>query len=157
MKKQLVIASALMLALAGPLVGCGGTNTSAPAAEAETGTRAADDKSSSDFDAVAFYYGTWRGSVETTGETIYGTAGGSEQMIDVILNEDGTAETKPCKNHEDLLTETGTWEASDDKSVTVHLESGDITLETVDSATLRTDDPKQFGIDGFDEMTFVLY
>ena len=31
-------------------------------------------------------------------------------MIDVILNEDGTCETKPCKNHEDLVTDTGTWE-----------------------------------------------
>lgn len=157
MKKQLVIASALMLALAGPLAGCSSSDASAPAAEAETAEAAADESTDSDFDAVAYYYGTWRGSVETTGETIYGTAGGSEQMIDVILNEDGTAETKPCKNHEDLLTETGTWEASDDKSVTIHLESCDITLETVDSATLRTDDPTQFGIDGFDEMTFVLY
>lgn len=152
MNKKLVVTGALMVALSAPfgLVGCSGSGD-APQAQAEQSS-----DSSSDFDAVAFYNGTWRGSVETTGQTVYGTAGGSEQMIDVILNEDGTAETKPCKNHEDLLTEEGTWEAADDKSVTVKLPSGDITLTVVDETNM-TGDPTDFGIDGFDQLDFTLY
>ena len=47
-------------------------------------------------------------------------------MLDVFLNEDGTAETKPCKNHEDLLTATGTLELD-----------GDTVLSTRRQATSR--------------------
>ena len=154
MNKKLIVSAGLMVALSMPLVGCGGQQ--APAAQAETTTDDKAAQSSSDFDAVAFYNGTWRGSVETTGQTVYGTAGGSEQMVDVILNEDGTAQTKPCKNHEDLLTEEGTWEATDDKSVTVKLPSGDIVLTVVDETNM-TGDPTAFGIDGFDVLNFTLY
>ena len=65
--------------------------------------------------------------METTGQTVYGTAGSTEQMLDVFLNEDGTAETKPCKNHEDLLTATGTWTLDGD-TVNLELDGKTITM-----------------------------
>ena len=93
--------------------------------------------------------------METTDQTVYGTAGSAEQMLDVFLNEDGTAETKPCKNHEDLLTATGTW-ALDGDTVTLELDGKTIAM-TIENDNAMSADPTQFGIDGFDSMEFALY
>ena len=153
MKKQVILAGLLAATLAMPLAACGGSSadtstsgdSSAPAASAAKG----------DFDANKTYVGQWRGYVEMTGQTVYGTAGGTEPMLDVFLNEDGTAETKPCKNHEDLLTATGTWTLDGD-TVTLELDGKTITM-TIENDNAMSADPTQFGIDGFDSIEFALY
>jgi hypothetical protein len=109
----------------------------------------------SEFDANKAYAGQWRGSVEITGQTVYGTAGGSEQMLDVNLNDDGTCEVKPLEAHADLLTDTGTWEGTEDE-ITLHLSSKDITLKVVDKNTLEGN-AADFDIADFDTIDFDFY
>ena len=153
MNKKLIVASLLSATLALPLTACGGgsasTDTAATTEAAATETAAPSE------DAIKFYAGQWRGSVEITGETVYGTAGGTEAMLDVIFAEDGTVEVKPLEAHADLLTDTGTW-TSDDKGATLHLSDSDITLTKLDEATL-TANAADFGIDGFDTIQFDFY
>ncbi len=160
MKNTKLVALAMSLALvAAPLAACSSSSSSSSDATDTTGSAAT---TTSDADAenseevVEFFTGTWRAYVETTGETIYGTAGGTENMLDVVCEEDGTCTVTPLENHEDLLTDEGTWTASDTDSVTLHLTDGDITL-TVTSNTSLSGDPTDFGIDGFDELLFTLY
>ena len=160
MKKNVIVAAALALAVTMPLAACGGSGSTTSGSSASTSTAqststSSDSKSSSSEKDASFYAGQWRGSVETTGQTVYGTAGGSEQMIDVFLNEDGTAETKPCKNHEDLLTATGTW-TLDGSTVTLELDGKTITMN-IENDNAMSADPTQFGIDGFDTIDFALY
>lgn len=158
MKKQIVAFAAACL-IAMPLAACGtsSSSTTTSASSSAASTFAASSSSSSDFDAVEYYWGQWRGSVETSGTSVYGTTSGTEQMLDVYLNEDGSVSIEPMEAHADLLTATGTWTAEDEKSVTITLDDGtEITLTTVDSTTLEGD-PTDFGIDGFDSITFVLY
>lgn len=150
-KKLVAVAMAATLAL--PLVACGGSSTGSTTT---TGSGAATTSSSAKEKDAAYYAGTWRGSVATTGTSVYGTTGGSEQMIDVILNEDGTCETKPCKNHEDLVTDTGTWEL-DGTTVKVKLSGGTEATLTIENDNAMSADPKDFGIDGFDQIDFALY
>lgn len=146
-----------------PLVGCGGsssststdTSSSSSATTTTTTSDSSSSTSSSDFDANAFYVGQWRGSVEITGQTVYGTAGGTEQMLDVIINEDGTCEVTPLEAHADLLTDTGTWEGTEDE-LTLHLTDKDITLTVVDKATLEGN-AADFGISDFDTIDFDFY
>ena len=150
MKKQLIVAAACALALGLPLAGCNGSgepasNGDAPAAE----------QSGGGFDAVEAYWGQWRGSVEITGQTVYGTAGGTEQMLDVELNEDGTCEVVPLEAHADLLTDEGTWEGTEEE-ITLHLSSKDIVLTVVDGATLEGD-AADFDIADFDTINFDFY
>ena len=145
-------AAALALCLA--LVGCGGSGSSEPAGQ--QGGDGAAEETASEFDAVAFYWGQWRGSVEMTGDSPYGTQVGMEQMLDVFLNQDGTCEVKPLEKHADLLSDSGTWEAADETCVTLHLSSGDIVLTTQNKDTL-TANAADFGIADFDEMVLVLY
>ena len=158
MIKQKALVLAVAAALAMPLAACSGSNsastTDTKSDSAATATTSKSDSSSKEKDA-SYYAGQWRGSVETTGQTAYGTAGGSEQMLDVYLNEDGTAETKPCKNHEDLLTATGTWELDGD-TVKLTLDGKDITMK-IENDNAMSADPTQFGIDGFDSIDFALY
>ena len=126
-QKALVLAVAAVLAM--PLAACGNSGASTTTDTKSEATTAQSSSSSSDSKTkdASYYAGQWRGSVETTGQTVYGTAGGTEQMLDVFLNEDGTAETKPCKNHEDLLTATGTW-ALDGDTVTLELDGKTISM-----------------------------
>lgn len=155
MKKQMLVVGALAMALSMPLVACGNASSGT---SSNSGTATATEQKSgskSDFDANKVYAGQWRGSVKMTGQTVYGTAGGTEQMLDVFLNEDGTAETKPCKNHEDLLTATGTWTLDGD-AVTLELDGKTITM-TIENDNAMSADPTQFGIDGFDSIEFALY
>ncbi len=152
MKKQL-LAFAVAAVLAMPLAACGsGSTSSSSSSSSSSGSTA----TVSDEKDAAYYAGTWRGSVETTGTSVYGTTGGSEQMIDVILNEDGTLETAPCKNHEDLLTTTGTW-TLDGSTVTLTFADGSTATMTIENDNAMTGDPKDFGIDGFDSLNFALY
>ena len=156
MKKQMLVVGALAMALSMPLVACGNASSGTSSnSGTTTATEQKSDSKSSDFDANGFYAGQWRGSVETTGQTVYGTAGGTEPMLDVFLNEDGTAETKPCKNHEDLLTATGTWTLDGD-TVTLELDGKSITMK-IENDNAMSADPTQFGIDGFDSIDFALY
>lgn len=157
MIKQKALVLAVAAALAMPLAACGnsGTTSTTDTKSDSAATQTTGSKSSSKEKDASYYAGQWRGSVETTGQTVYGTAGGTEPMLDVFLNEDGTAETKPCKNHEDLLTATGTWTLDGD-TVKLTLDGKDITMK-IENDNAMSADPTQFGIDGFDSIDFALY
>lgn len=149
MKKQLVLAAACALAISMPLVGCnGGGGTT------DTSTDAAQSDASGDFDAAQEYYGQWHGYVEITGETVYGTSGGVETMLDVYLEEDGSCSVEPVEAHADLLTDEGTWEAVEGQ-ITMHLTDGDIVM-TVDGKTASAA-AADFGIADFDTILFDFY
>lgn len=149
MKKQLVLAAACALAISMPLVGCGGGGGTT-----DTSTDAAQSDASGEFDAVQEYYGQWHGYVEITGETVYGTSGGVETMLDVYLEEDGTCSVEPVEAHADLLTDEGTWEAVEGQ-ITMHLTDGDIVM-TVDGETASAA-AADFGIADFDTILFDFY
>lgn len=147
MRKQALMACALACALAMPLVGCDGAATTG---SSSTGADAQSEQS--DFDAVDAYWGKWRGSVEITGTTVYGTAGGTEPMLDVNLNEDGTCEVVPLEAHADLLSDEGTWDGTESE-ITLHLSSGDVVLTVVDKVTCEAD-AAAFDIADFDTIQF---
>jgi hypothetical protein len=146
---QLFGAAALVLALAA--CGGGASNGGGEAAPADSGAEAT---AAADTD-YSFFAGQWRGSVEVTGETVYGTAGGNEQMLDVVFDDQGGVTVTPLEAHADLLTDSGTYEGTAE-SVTLHLGKGDITLTVVDSATMQGN-AADFGIDGFDTINFDFY
>ena len=162
MKKQVLVAGLLAATLCMPLAACGGSSTSSTSPSSSTTTSSTSttsssskDSSSSEFDANKAYAGQWRGSVEITGQTVYGTAGGSEPMLDVNLSDDGTCEVKPLEAHADLLTDTGTWEGTKD-DITLHLSSKDITLKVVDKNTLEGN-AADFDIADFDTINVDIY
>lgn len=160
MKKQMLVVGALAMALSMPLVACGnassGTNSNSGTTTATEQKSDSKSDSKSDFDANKFYAGQWRGSVEMTGQTVYGTAGGFEQMLDVNLAEDGTCEVVPLEAHADLLNDKGTWEGTADK-LTLHLEkAGDIELTVSGKANLEGD-AHAFDIADFDTIQFDFY
>lgn len=150
MRKQLVLAGVLACALSMPLMGCNGTSTNGGG----TTTDDAAQSQSGDFDAVQEYYGQWHGYVETTGESVYGTAGGVEPMLDVYLEEDGTCSVEPTDAHADLLTDEGTWEGVEGE-ITLHLSSGDIKM-TVDG-DVASANAADFDIADFDTIKFDFY
>lgn len=152
--KKTVFAFALAATLALPLAACGGGSTSTD--DAGTAEPAATEVAGASDEAKEFFTGQWRGSVEITGQTVYGTAGGNEQMLDVVFAEDGTVKVTPLEAHADLLTDEGTYEGDPSTSVTLHLSDRDITLTVVDSATLQGN-AKDFNIDGFDTINFDFY
>ena len=153
MKKQFLLVGALAMTLALPLAACGGT----PAATGDNGGTDAPAASESEgFDAVDAYWGQWRGSVEITGTTVYGTAGGTEAMLDLNLEQDGTCTVEPVEAHADLPADSGTWEGTESE-ITLHLETaGDVTLTVVDSVTCEGD-AHAFGIADFDTIQFDFY
>lgn len=154
MRKQLIVGMALVAAVAMPLVGCGGSSSSGSSTAAASSS--ASSSSSSDFDANAFYAGQWRGSVEMTGQTVYGTAGGFEQMLDINLDEDGTCTVVPLEAHADLLNDKGTWEGTADE-LTLHLVgAGDLTLKVTSKSTMEGD-AHAFDIADFDVIQFDFY
>ncbi len=154
MNKKVIVAGLLSAALCMPIAACGGSSDSSSASSSAGGSSTTATQSG-DFDANATYVGQWRGSVAITGQTVYGNAGGNEQMLDVIFNDDGTCEVKPLEAHADLLTDTGTWEGDSDK-VVLHLSSKDITLTLKDQATMEGD-AHDFDIADFDVITFDFY
>ena len=151
MKRMNIVKLFGAAALAVTLAACGGGGgeAAAPAEEEATEEAAATETD------YSFFAGQWRGSVEVTGETVYGTAGGNEQMLDVIFAEDGTVEVVPLEAHADLLTDSGTYEGTESE-VTLHLSSGDITLTVVDNATM-SGNAADFGIADFDTINFDFY
>ena len=160
MKKQMLVVGALAMALSMPLVACGnasnGTSSNSGTTTATEQKSDSKSDSKSDFDANKFYAGQWRGSVEMTGQTVYGTAGGFEQMLDVNLAEDGTCEVVPLEAHADLLNDKGTWEGTADK-LTLHLEkAGDIELTSSGKNSLEGD-AHAFDIADFDTIQFDFY
>ena len=156
MNRNIVMAGLLSVALCAPLAACGASSGSNGGSTASSSASTTTATTSSSFDANKFYAGQWRGSVEITGQTVYGTAGGNEQMLDVILNDDGTCEVKPLEAHADLLTDTGTWEGTE-SDVTLTLSKGTtIKLTVVDQATL-TGNAADFGIADFDTINFDFY
>ena len=147
-RRNFLAGSALAAAAAGLAACNNGGGEAAPADSGAEATAAAD----TDY---SFFAGQWRGSVEVTGETVYGTAGGNEQMLDVVFGDDGTVEVTPLEAHADLLTDSGTYEGTE-TSVTLHLSSGDITLTVVDSATMQGN-AADFGIADFETINFDFY
>lgn len=149
MNKKMVLAGVLALTLAMPLMACGGTSSGSTATTPAS-------SSSKSFDANKFYVGQWRGAVEITGQTVYGTAGGSEQMLDVNIEDDGTCTVVPLEAHADLLNASGTWEGTEDE-LTLKLGSGKtITLKSDGKSTLSAA-AADFDIADFDTITFDFY
>jgi hypothetical protein len=156
MRRKQIAAIALAAVLAAPLAACGGTSgTTSGSASSSSSTASSSSSASSDFDANAMYVGQWRGSVEITGQTVYGNASGSEAMNDIFIKDDGTCEVTPLAAHADLLTDTGTWEGTADQ-LTLHLSKSDIVLTVKDKATL-TGNAADFGIADFDTIDFDFY
>lgn len=150
MKREIILAGVLACALGLPLAGCSDSPSSTAVDDSSTQGQ------TEDFDAVSAYWGQWRGSVETSGTSVYGTTGGTEGMLDINLGQDGTCSVDPLETHADLLSDTGTWEGSESE-ITLHLDSaGDITLRVVDSVTLEAD-ASAFEISDFDTITFSFY
>ena len=150
MKRELLLAGMLACTLGLPLMGCSDSSTSTPAGDST------EQSQTEEFDAVDAYWGQWRGSVETSGTSVYGTTGGTEGMLDINLEQDGTCTVEPLETHADLLSDTGAWEGTESQ-VTLHLDSaGDIVLEVVDSVTLEGD-ASLFDISDFDTITFSFY
>lgn len=143
-----IVALGLSALLVLPLAACGGTS----AASSGTASSSASQSQSSDFDADSFYVGQWRGSVAVTGTSVYGTTGGTEAMLDIFLNDDGSCEVKPLESHADLLSDGGTWEGTDSE-LTLHLSKGDVKLKVIDKATLEGT-ASDFDIADFDTITF---
>lgn len=160
MKKQMLVVGALAMALSMPLVACGnassGTSSNSGTTTATEQKSDSKSDSKSDFDANKFYAGQWRGSVEMTGQTVYGTAGGFEPMLDVSISDDGTCTVVPLEAHADLLDDKGTWEGTADK-LTLHLEkAGDIELTSSGKNSLEGD-AHAFDIADFDTIQFDFY
>ena len=158
MRKQLVVGAAIAVALSMPLVACGGSSSSSSSTSSSstTTTTSSSSSNSSSFDAVASYQGQWRGSVKMTGQTVYGTAGGSEQMLDVNLESDGTCTVVPLEAHADLLNDKGTWEGTE-SAITLHLDkAGDIEMTIKDKNTASAN-AKLFEIADFDTIDFDFY
>ena len=152
MKKQALVVAALAAAITLPMVGCGGTTNNATDTKDDAKQ---EQKADDSFDAVEAYMGQWRGSVETTGQTVYGSAGGTEQMLDINLEEDGTCTVVPLEAHADLLNDEGTWEGTESE-VVLHLSKGDITLSVVESAKMEGN-AADFDIADFDTINFDYY
>lgn len=143
-----IVALGLSALLVLSLAACGGTS----AASSGTASSSASQSQSSDFDADSFYVGQWRGSVAVTGTSVYGTTGGTEAMLDIFLNDDGSCEVKPLESHADLLSDSGTWEGTDSE-LTLHLSKGDVKLKVIDKSTLEGT-ASDFDIADFDTITF---
>ena len=75
-------------------------------------------------------------------------------MLDVFLEEDGSCSVEPVEAHADLLTDEGTWEATEGE-ITLHLSAGDIVMTVEDdSASAAASD---FDIADFDTILFDFY
>ena len=156
MKKQMLVVGALAMALSMPLVACGNASSGTSSNSGTTTATEQKSDSKSDFDANKVYAGQWRGSVKMTGQTVYGTAGGFEPMLDVNISDDGTCPVLPLEAHADLLNDKGTWEGTADK-LTLHLEkAGDIELTSSGKNSLEGD-AHAFDIADFDTIQFDFY
>lgn len=151
--KVRALALVVALALASPLMACSSTGQSDDDGSATASATTSAD--SEEFDSVATYGGQWRGTVEATAESGYGTISGAETMLDIYLNEDGTCSIEPVEEHDDLLTAEGTW-TGDESSITLSVDGQEIVLTVIDMNTLEAD-AADFGISGFDTLDLVYY
>jgi len=94
--------------------------------------------------------------VEITGQTVYGTAGGNEQMLAVVLDKDGTCKVTPSPPTADLLTDTGTWKGTESES---RQPSRRVRPSRSRSSTRRPSPATaaDFGIADFDTINFDFY
>lgn len=97
--------------------------------------------------------GTWRGSVTYVKETVYGSSGGVEPMLDVTLSEDGTCTVEPLEAHSDLPSGDGTWEDLGD-TIILNLGSIEVELQVIEGGRLEGD-ASDFGVHGYETMEFV--
>lgn len=96
--------------------------------------------------------GTWRGSVTYVKDTVYGSSGGVEPMLDVTLADDGTCTVEPLEAHSDLPAEEGTWEDLGD-TVILHLSSAEVELWSMEGGRLEGK-ASDFGVHGYETMEF---
>lgn len=96
--------------------------------------------------------GTWRGSVTYVRDTVYGSSGGVEPMLDVTLAGDGTCAVEPLEAHSDLPSGDGTWEDLGDV-VVLHLGSAEVELRAVEGGRLEGS-ASDFGVRGYESMGF---
>lgn len=96
--------------------------------------------------------GTWRGSVTYVKETVYGSSGGVEPMLDVTLSEDGTCTVEPLEAHSDLPSGDGTWEDLGD-TIILNLGSIEVELQVIEGGRLEGD-ASDFGVHGYETMEF---
>lgn len=96
--------------------------------------------------------GTWRGSVTYVKDTVYGSSGGVEPMLDVTLSEDGTCTVEPLEAHSDLPSGDGTWEDLGD-TVILNLGSTEVELRTIEDGRLEGD-ASDFGVRGYEKVEF---
>ena len=96
--------------------------------------------------------GTWRGAVTYTKDTVYGSSGGVEPMLDVTLSEDGTCTVEPLEAHSDLPSGVGTWEDLGD-TIILNLDSTEIELQVIEGGRLEGD-AADFGVRGYEKVEF---
>ena len=155
MNKKVIVAGLLALTLGTPLAACGNSNSGSTTSTTPTTATSAKDSGDSGSSDMSYYAGQWRGSVETTGKTVYGNAGTTEQMLDVNLNKDGSFEVKPLEAHKDLPSKTGTWKL-EGKKIVLDADGTKIEL-TVKSDAVLTGKASDFGIKDFDTINFDYY
>lgn len=96
--------------------------------------------------------GTWRGSVAYVKDTVYGSSGGVEPMLDVTLSEDGTCAVVPLEAHSDLPSRDGIWEDLGD-TIILNLGSTEIELQVIEGGRLEGK-ASDFGVHGYKTMEF---
>lgn len=96
--------------------------------------------------------GTWRGSVTYVKDTVYGSSGGVEPMLDVILSEDGTCTVEPLEAHSDLPSRDGIWEDLGD-TIILNLGSIEVELQVIEGGRLEGK-ASDFGVHGYETMEF---
>lgn len=111
-----------------------------------------DGASEADVSAPESREGTWRGSVTYVKDTVYGSSGGIEPMLDVTLADDGTCTVEPLEAHSDLPAEEGTWEDLGD-TVILHLSSAEVELWSMEGGRLEGK-ASDFGVHGYETMEF---
>lgn len=124
----------------------------AAASACSASSLSADSANEVDVSASESYEGTWRGSVAYVKDTVYGSSGGVEPMLDVTLSEDGTCTVEPLEAHSDLPSGDGTWEDLGD-TIILNLGSAEIELQVIEGGRLEGD-ASDFGISGYEKVGF---
>ena len=95
------------------------------------------------------------GSSTSSASSSSSTTTSSTSTTSSSSSNSSSSEFDANKAHADLLTDTGTWEGTEDQ-ITLHLSSKDITLKVVDKNTLEGN-AADFGIADFDTINFDFY
>lgn len=124
----------------------------AAASACSASSLSADSVNEVDASASGSREGTWRGSVTYVKDTVYGSSGGVEPMLDVILLEDGTCIVEPLEAHSDLPSGGGTWEDLGD-TIILNLGSIEVELQVIEGGRLEGK-ASDFGVHGYETMEF---